>query len=87
MEDVAAILVWVLVNAGIGGALGKLRNQVANGAMLSVVLGPVGWIGVFCLPDLRPTCPECLGVVILGATRCRHCGIEIRIVESDEGAA
>jgi hypothetical protein len=66
--------VWVAVNALIGFGLGKLRGQTGSAVALAVLLGPLGWLLIFCLHDARPKCPECGGVVVPNARKCRHCG-------------
>lgn len=68
------ILIVATFCALVGHSIGKPRGQGKAGAQWSFVLGPIGWIIAALLPEEGPRCPECRGVVILGARRCRHCG-------------
>ena len=69
-----AWLVFAIFGMLVGFALGKLRAQPGAGTLLGATLGPIGWLLIFTLADKRPRCSECRGIVIDGATRCRHCG-------------
>ena len=66
-------LAWGVVCGGVGGILGRLRGRDLDGMAFGLVLGPIGWIGVLCASDLRPRCPQCLGLISEGASVCRHC--------------
>ena len=45
----------VLLSAVIGGLLGRRVGKAREGVMLGVLLGPIGWVVLFCLPKgLRP---------------------------------
>jgi len=44
------IVLLTLVSAGVGAALGATLNRVAKGALLGLLLGPIGWIILFLLP-------------------------------------
>ena len=44
------IVLLTLVSAGVGAALGATLNRVAKGALLGLLLGPIGWIILFFLP-------------------------------------
>ena len=39
-----------LMSAVIGAALGTTLNRVTQGALLGLLLGPIGWIILFLLP-------------------------------------
>ena len=56
----------VLLSAVIGGLLGRRVGKVREGVMLGVLLGPIGWVALFCLPKgLRPQNIGCSVVIIL----------------------
>jgi hypothetical protein len=38
------ILLWIGVNAVIGYAIGKSKNEVGASVLLSILLGPIGWL-------------------------------------------
>jgi hypothetical protein len=38
------IVFWVIVNTLVGYAIGKRRNDVAGSVILSILLGPIGWL-------------------------------------------
>ncbi|MDB2556540.1 hypothetical protein N9X77_01055 [Luminiphilus sp.] len=44
------IVLLTLVSAGVGAALGAFLNRVAKGALLGLLLGPIGWVILFLLP-------------------------------------
>jgi hypothetical protein len=73
------ILIADSIVMGIIGALigHSARRQSSPGFWWSFFLGPLGWIIVLCYSDLRPKCPECRGVIVEDASRCKNCGIEL----------
>ena len=73
---VIAIILGVLASAAIGAALSIWReyDEPLGGAMMSVLLGPIGWLMILFGEDQRPVCPECGGRARPGFKRCRHCG-------------
>lgn len=75
------ILIFVLdgIVAGIIGAIigNVVRGQSSPGFWWSFFLGPIGWIIVLLYEDLRPKCPDCRGVIVEGAARCKNCGVEL----------
>jgi hypothetical protein len=71
---VLAIVLWCCVNAVIGYAIGRLKNEVAAAVTLSILFGPMGWcIMVFSKGNLRK-CPLCAEHVKPEAVICKHCG-------------
>tara|TARA_B100000497_G_scaffold116843_1_gene141587 strand:- start:703 stop:873 length:171 start_codon:yes stop_codon:yes gene_type:complete len=44
------IVLLTLMCAGVGAALGSTLNRAAKGALLGLLLGPIGWIILFLLP-------------------------------------
>lgn len=70
-------LLWMFVGALVGGAIGNLRGRPEAGVGFGLLLGPLGWLIVAVGPDFRPKCPECGGVVVEDARRCKNCGQEL----------
>ena len=69
------ILIFCLLFCGaIGAAIGKTRNNQAVGFFVGLVFGPVGWL-LAVFDDKRAKCPECGSRILVGAVRCRHCGV------------
>ncbi|MDG1112711.1 MAG: hypothetical protein P8N63_02960 [Pseudomonadales bacterium] len=56
-------LVSIVVCAGIGGLLGSLVDQTRNGAVLGLLLGPIGWIVLFFLPKGQK--PKNIGYLVV----------------------
>ena len=67
------LFVWIGC-ALIGALIGKYKGRVGSGVVWALVLGPIGWLIVALMQDLREKCPECGGVVVPGARKCKHCG-------------
>lgn len=49
----AALLGWLILNPLIGAQIGLERGRAIDGALLSLLLGPVGWFTVMGLSDLK----------------------------------
>ena len=73
---VAGILT-VLCMGIIGAAIGSTKQNAGMGLILGMFLGPIGWLIVLLLPGHGRKCPECLGEVPQGASRCKHCGSKL----------
>lgn len=75
------IYLWVLVCVAVGGlvghAIGRYRGRAAAGAVWGALLGLIGWLVIAAGPDYRPRCPECQGVVVPGARKCKNCGSDL----------
>jgi hypothetical protein len=73
------VLLWLLISGFVGGSVGflvgKVRGKQRLGAAWGIALGPVGWLITLCSSDLRQRCPECRGVLVDAARRCKHCGV------------
>jgi hypothetical protein len=67
------VICWLLT-AVVGAIIGNIKGRPSAGAFWGLLLGPLGWILMVCVPDQRPRCPECLGTVLTGAHKCKHCG-------------
>lgn len=81
MSDIV-IFVIVILDAIVMGIVGALignaaRGRSSAGFWWSFFLGPIGWIIVLLGADERPKCPECRGVIVEGAARCKNCGVSL----------
>lgn len=72
-SQIVIVFVWLLFGGLIGGMIGANRGRDTSGVILGALLGPVGWVFIACVRDLRPRCPECRSVIAKHATRCIHC--------------
>jgi hypothetical protein len=70
--------VWILIFGLVGALIGRRRGRIGSGVFWGVLFGPLGWLIVALLKDLRPKCPHCGSAFVAGASRCCHCGGEIR---------
>lgn len=76
MED-SIILIWVPIGLLIGALVGQTKGRTGAGAVLGLLLGPIGWLAVALGPNMKPKCPLCGGVIVQGAIRCKNCGGDI----------
>lgn len=57
LTEIQWMVLWVTVIlvclSIIGGALGSLRGRAGFGAILSLLIGPLGWIIVLLMPGAR----------------------------------
>ncbi|MEQ1904623.1 MAG: hypothetical protein ABL888_10585 [Pirellulaceae bacterium] len=67
------IIIWLLW-AVVGAIIGNAKARPAAGAILGLLLGPIGWLLMMVALDNRPKCPECGGRAVQGARKCIHCG-------------
>lgn len=67
-----AFVLWCIM-AAIGFFLGSTKGRSSEGLLLGLLLGPFGWIIVLLLPENGMRCPECRGVIVAGAGRCKNC--------------
>jgi len=77
MEFWISLIVGLIFSALIGILIGNLRGRPGDGALYSLILGPIGWLIILVGPDYRPKCPECRGVIEEGARRCKNCGADL----------
>lgn len=68
---------WIGVNWLIGYAIGKPKERVGDCVLVSVLLGPIGWIIALLLAANGRTCPQCAEVVKEAALVCKHCGFKL----------
>lgn len=78
MENIGwvEIILGMILSALLGAFIGNQRNRTAAGMILSLFLGPIGWLVILLGPDYRAKCPECKGVIEPDARRCKYCGVE-----------
>jgi hypothetical protein len=61
----------------IGYAVGQSKGKAAEGLLLGLILGPLGWLVLILLyPGTGLKCPHCGGSVEAGYGVCRHCARE-----------
>lgn len=55
---VSVVLFWAILWGWLGSLAGRGKNAAVAGALLAILLGPLGVL-VACFLDQRPTCPVC----------------------------
>jgi hypothetical protein len=74
---VEVVIFWCGFNAIIGYLIGKSKNAVGGAIVLSILLGPIGWlIAALSRGHLRK-CPFCAEQVKPEAMVCKHCGSKL----------
>jgi len=71
------IVFWIVINVLVGYAIGKAKDSVAGSIVLSVLLGPIGWIIALLLSGDVRRCPFCAENTRRAATVCKHCGRDL----------
>jgi hypothetical protein len=69
-----ALMVVLTVQAFVGMLVGRWRGRPGSGIVWGFLLGPIGWLITAAMKDMRPKCPDCGGVRVEGARKCRFCG-------------
>ena len=72
-QTVVYFIVWLIFQTLVGAVIGKSKGRLDSGVFWSFFLGPIGWLIVALMSDLRQKCPECGGVVVAGARKCKNC--------------
>jgi hypothetical protein len=57
----------------IGALIGQYKGRVGSGVVWSLLLGPIGWLIVALMKDLRRKCPHCAEAIKPEAKICPHC--------------
>lgn len=68
------ILLGLAVCGLAGAVIGNLKNRMALGFALGFFLGPIGWLITALFPAHGPKCPDCGGIILEGARKCKNCG-------------
>jgi hypothetical protein len=69
-----AFIIGFVICALVGALIGQCKGRPGSGVVWGGLLGPIGWLIVALLTDLRPQCGECGGIIVEGARKCMHCG-------------
>jgi len=81
MDELSAVFwIWLILGPLIGAAIGQKKGRAGAGFFFGLLLGPIGWLIVAVGPDITSgrMCPACKGKVPEGATKCMHCGSDLR---------
>jgi len=71
------VLFWIGVNFVVGYFIGKPKGIEIVSGVVSIFLGPIGWIiAAFSTSTVRD-CPYCAEQVKREASVCRHCGHDL----------
>ena len=54
-----------------------MRGKAEEGALVSILLGPIGWAMTIFSPDWRRRCPVCRSRVNNGRETCPRCGNDV----------
>jgi zinc-ribbon domain len=68
---------WLIINCVVGYLIGQQKNDMATAIVLSILLGPIGWLIAGLSKGNLRKCPHCAEFVKPEATVCRHCGKEL----------
>jgi hypothetical protein len=71
---------WIGVSSVIGYMIGKPKGMGFASALLSVFLGPFGWIAALCSKGNLRRCPHCAENVKPDALVCRYCRGELPVL-------
>lgn len=82
MDSWLWVVLWVIIGGLVGHAIGKGKGREEAGAIWGALLGVIGWIVIAAGPDYRTKCPECGGVIVEGARKCKNCGLELPEIET-----
>ena len=74
--EVFVVLVGLALSFVVGLLIGLTRDNGPLGAVLGLLLGPIGWIIALLLDD-RPQCLQCGGRLVGRYPKCPHCGSDV----------
>ena len=73
------VLVLIFGMALVTTIVGNARGRMVSAIVWALLLGPLGWLIVLLMSDLRPRCPRCLSILNGGAIGCRYCRYEVTL--------
>ena len=68
------VILWCCVNAVVGFAIGKQKNEIGAAVTLSILFGPIGWFFMALSRGNLRKCPLCAEQIKPEAVICKHCG-------------
>jgi hypothetical protein len=83
---ISSFVFWIGVNGLIGYAIGKSKNEISACVLLSVFLGPIGWLIALAVKGNVRKCPFCAEQIKSEAKVCRYCGREVTPTEAPKPA-
>jgi hypothetical protein len=75
--DAGWSIFWLIINAIVGAMIGQRNNDVAGSIIISILLGPIGWLIALLSKGKLRKCPFCAESIKPEAKVCRHCGREL----------
>jgi len=69
--------VWLGINGVVGYLIGKQKNNISNCVVLSILLGPIGWLISLLEKGNVRKCPFCAEEIKPEAKVCRYCGRDL----------
>jgi len=85
-EIMIYLVFWFIVGTLIGALIGQSKGRVGAGAFFGFILGAIGWLIIALGPNLKPKCPHCGGVIVVGATKCKNCGSDLNFHNSSSSS-